>query len=207
MEKWLLSAKRASVNKIEPVLITVLRHGKVEGLAGVLRGASDDALSQEGSMQMERSLGRLECRSYDWVATSPSRRCYDFAIDYAERIDRPLQVIQEFREISFGTWEGLRPDEVGSEEYGAFIKGMSAPPQGEPVAEFHKRVAKAWAEWMNQPCGKRRLLVTHAGVMRALMVELFGLTLQQASQLALPEAACLRISHLEGQLPFLLSLN
>jgi hypothetical protein len=44
-------------------------------------------------------------------------------------------------------------------------------------------------------------------VMRALLMELFSFTPAQAFQIALPEAACLRISWLQGQPPFLLSIN
>jgi hypothetical protein len=38
-------------------------------------------------------------------------------------------------------------------------------------------------------------------------LELFGFTAAQAFQVALPEAASLRISWLHGQPPFLLSIN
>jgi len=40
-----------------------------------------------------------------------------------------------------------------------------------------------------------------------LLIELFGYTPAQAFQIALPEAACLRISLLQGLPPFLLSIN
>ena len=197
------------MNKTEPILITVLRHGKVEGRAGVLRGSNDAVLSEEGVMQMNLALERVESKSFDMVATSPLSRCHDFAALYAKRFGMPLQVIEKFREINFGLWEGLIPGEAACtlDEYRAFLDNRSGPPSGESLSEFRGRVSRGWTEWMLQSCGNNRLLITHAGVMRALLMELFGLIPEQTFQFALPEAACMRISHLEGQVPFLLSLN
>ena len=197
------------MSRSEPVLVTVLRHGNVEGPSGVLRGLCDAALSEEGMMQMNRVLAKLESESFDLVATSPLRRCRDFAIEYAGRIGLPLQVISEFSEIDFGLWEGLMPGEgtCPSDEYRAFKDGKCTPPLGESIAQLRTRVSRRWAEWMAQSAGANRLLVTHAGVMRALLMELFGFAPEQTFRIAFPEAACLRISHLDGQTPFLLSLN
>ncbi len=197
------------MSRSEPVLVTVLRHGNVEGPSGVLRGSCDAALSEEGMMQMNRILAKLESESFDLVATSPLRRCRDFAVDYAGRIGLPLQVVPDFREIDFGLWEGLMPGGAAcpADEYRAFMDGRHAPPLGESISKLRTRVSKGWAEWMAESAGANRLLVTHAGVMRALLMELFGFTPKQTFRIALPEAACLRISHLDGQTPFLLSLN
>lgn len=197
------------MSRSEPVLVTVLRHGNVEGPSGVLRGSCDAALSEEGMMQMNRILAKLESESFDLVATSPLRRCRDFAADYAERIGLPLQVVPEFREIDFGLWEGLMPGGAAcpADEYRAFMDGRHAPPLGESISQLRTRVSRGWAEWMAQSGGAHRLLVTHAGVMRALLMELFGFAPEQTFRIAFPEAACLRISHLDGQTPFLLSLN
>lgn len=197
------------MSRSEPVLVTVLRHGNVKGPSGVLRGSCDAALSNEGIKQMSRVLAKLESKSFDLVATSPLRRCRDFAVDYTGRIGLPLQVVPEFREIDFGLWEGLMPGGAAcpADEYRAFMDGGYTPPLGESISQLRTRVSRGWAEWMAQSGGTHRLLVTHAGVMRALLMELFGFAPEQTFRIAFPEAACLRISHLEGQTPFLLSLN
>jgi broad specificity phosphatase PhoE len=192
--------------------VTVLRHGAVAGRAHVFRGALDDPLSAQGMEQMQQALGRFSPSVFDMVATSPLRRCHEFAAAYAAHHRVSLQVLPQFSELAFGEWEGLTPDEAAArhpDECRAFraTHGEHAPPNGESLAQLRARTNQGWDEWLAQDGGINRLLVTHAGVMRALLMELFGFTAAQAFQVALPEAASLRISWLHGQPPFLLSIN
>lgn len=200
------------MNKTDPVMVTVLRHGAVAGRAHVFRGTLDEPLSAQGMQQMWQSLARCPAANFDTVATSPLKRCHEFAAVCAAQQCLPLQVLPSFGELAFGDWEGLTPDEASARhpaEYRAFraSHGEYAPPNGEALAQFRKRVARGWNEWLVQDAGMNRLLITHAGVMRAVLMELFGYTPAQAFQIALPEAACLRISCLQGLPPFLLSIN
>jgi alpha-ribazole phosphatase len=196
----------------EPIVVTILRHGAVQGRAHILRGALDDALSAQGVVQMQQALLHYPNEKFDAIATSPLRRCHDFATTLAEQHGAPLQVISEFRELSFGDWEGLTPDEAAVRDPDAQQKfresyGVYPPPNGESLTALRARVAQGWQHWMSQDIGANRLLVTHAGVMRALLMELFAFTPAQVFQIALPEAACVRVSHLHGHAPFLLSVN
>lgn len=200
------------MNRADPVLVTVLRHGAVAGRAHVFRGALDDPLSAQGMEQMQQALGRFSPFVFDAVATSPLKRCHEFAAAYAAHHGVPLQVLPQFSELAFGDWEGLSPEEAAilhPAECHAFqsTHGAHAPPNGESLAQLRARTSRGWHEWLGQESGTNRLLVTHAGVMRALLMELFGFTAAQAFQVALPEAASLRISWLHGQSPFLLSIN
>lgn len=200
------------MNKTDPIIVTVLRHGAVEGRAHVFRGALNDPLSAQGVMQMQQALVRSAASDFDVVATSPLKRCQEFATAYVTQHRLPLRVLPHFSELAFGDWEGLTPAEVAARNPAEFqvfsaTHGEHAPPGGESLAQFRARIGLGWHEWMVRDDGSNRLLITHAGVMRALLMELFGFTPAQAFQIALPEAACLRISWLHGQLPFLLSIN
>lgn len=200
------------MNKTEPIVVTVLRHGAVAGRAHVFRGALNEPLSVRGIEQMQQALVRSSATIFDVVATSPLKRCHEFAAVYAAQHQVSLQVLPPFSELAFGNWEGLTVDEVAAldpAEYQAFraTHGEHAPPNGESLAQFRTRINLGWHEWLARDDGTKRLLITHAGVMRALLMELFGFTPKQAFQIALPEAACLRISWLHGQPPFLLSIN
>jgi len=203
--------------RLAPIVITILRHGEVDGRAQVFRGASDEGLTKKGSAQMQAALTHAltlapRARAFDTVASSPLRRCHEFAAHYAQQHALPLQVLPCFSELNFGDWEGLTPAEAAVQnphEYEQFSSsyGITPPPNGETLTEFRARIAHGWHDWLHQDLGGQRLLITHAGVMRGLLMELFGFTPAQAFQIALPEAACLRISHLHGHAPFLLSLN
>jgi broad specificity phosphatase PhoE len=207
------------VSNTSPIVITILRHGEVDGRAHIFRGASEEVLTLRGVAQMEavllRSLTPFHSqreREFDAIASSPLRRCHEFAASYAQQNNLPVQVLGCFSELNFGDWEGLTPSEAAARnpnEYAAFSasNGVCAPPNGEALAAFHARIAQGWHDWLQQDLGAQRLLITHAGVMRGLLMELFNFTPAQAFQIALPDASCLRISHLHGQPPFLLSLN
>lgn len=200
------------MSRTEPIVVTVLRHGAVAGRAHVFRGMLDEPLSPHGMEQMQQAIARGPATVFDTVATSPLKRCHEFAAAYAAQRCLPLQVLPPLSELAFGDWEGLAPDEAEARhpvEYRAFhaTHGEHAPPNGESLAQFRARVGLGWRDWLALDDGANRLLVTHAGVMRALLMELFGFTPAQAFQIALPEAACLRISWLHGQPPFLLSIN
>lgn len=191
-------------------LVTVLRHGAVAGRSNVLRGALDEPLSAEGRVALEATARRLAAPAYSRMVCSPLRRCREFAQDYALELGVALAVLPALREISFGEWEGLSPAEVEArdgERYRRFRQGESAAPGGESLAELRARVLPAWQALLADSAGGHVLLVTHAGVMRALLVGLFGLPPERLAQIALPPAAHLRISHLPGAAPVLLNLG
>jgi alpha-ribazole phosphatase len=189
-------------------IVTVLRHGAVDGPAFVYRGRLDDPLSDLGWRQMEAVGAGLPALHV--IATSPLRRCRDFAQHLADRHGLPLQVSAAFQEIDFGEWEGLTPEQVASRDptrHRLFRAGIMAAPGGEALADLRHRVGIAWETWLADSTGGHRLLLTHAGVMRALLVDLLGLPAAHGYRIALPEAASFQVSLLAGEAPILLALN
>lgn len=194
------------------VRVSVLRHGAVAGRPHVMRGDQDDPLSVEGRSAMEGVLDRLAMPPVDAVASSPRCRCLDFARAWAQARGLPLNVVDGFRERAFGAWEGLTPQEAATRDPDRFRRfqasaGVEAPPGGEGVEALRLRVRSAWDAWLADAGGGHRLLVTHAGVMRALLMELAGLSPDHAWRIALPEAASFQVSVLTGHPPVLLNLN
>lgn len=193
-------------------LVTVLRHGAVAGRQHIYRGALDDGMTQLGVQQLHAATARLATPPFDAIACSPYRRCLEFARAYAEETGAPLAVVEAFREMAFGAWEGRTPDEAAEmdpEMHTLFraSAGSVAPPGGETVMRFQARVAAGWDAWLTNATGGHRLLVTHAGVMRVLLMSLLGMPHSHAYRVALPEAASFRVSILAGEAPVLLSLN
>lgn len=193
-------------------LVTVLRHGAVDGRPHVYRGADDAAMTPAGLQQVRMLADRLAIPPFDRIASSPYRRCLALARAHADAGGAALEVIEAFRERSFGAWEGLTPAQAAladPERQRLFqaSAGTLAPPGGESVAQLRARVEAGWTTWLHAAGGGHRLLVTHAGVMRALLMHLLGLPATHAYRIALPEAAYFQVSILAGEAPVLLRLN
>lgn len=197
---------------IQPTLVTVLRHGQVNGRPFVYRGALDDPMTEQGAAILLRTAQRLASPAFDRIASSPLVRCLDFAEPYAMERKLPLDVLDSMREMHFGAWEGLTPEEAARldpphHELFRGTAGKVGAPEGESVTDLRKRVSRGWEDWLADAKGGHRLLVTHAGVMRALLMELIGLDPAHAYRIALPEAAHFQVSVLPGAAPVLLNLN
>jgi alpha-ribazole phosphatase len=101
------------------------------------------------------------------VITSPLRR----ARRLAEALDPLARSDARLAEIDFGEWEGRAWNEIGRDAIDAWaadIVGFT-PPGGESVADLQGRAiefAETLAATLAGPCVA---LVTHAGVLRALL--------------------------------------
>jgi broad specificity phosphatase PhoE len=67
-------------------------------------------------------------------------------------------------------------------------------------------VREGFAAWTSSRRG-HALIVTHAGVIRALLADCLGLAPTRLARIALAPAATCRLSLLEGEPPCLLALN
>jgi len=115
------------------------------------------------------------------VWSSPLQRCRTLAeaLHAAPHIDARLM------EMDFGTWEGRPWDEIARAELDAWAADIDgyAPPGGEAPRQLQQRVLACVDEL---PAGAH-LLVTHAGVIRALLAAAAGETLAAALQRPAPD--------------------
>jgi alpha-ribazole phosphatase len=157
-------------------LVDLIRHGEPRG-GERYRGdgrtsGRDDPLSERGWEQMRWALG--DACPWHQVVSSPLRRCREMAAELAGRHGLPLAIDPELREIGMGTWEGRTHAEVAAEEPEPF-RAVQAdplghrPPHGEPLEAFVARVGAAYDRLVSVHPGRHLLLVSHAGVMRALV--------------------------------------
>lgn len=106
------------------------------------------------------------------VISSDLPRCAELARGLAAHWDCALQLDADLRELSFGAWEGRSYDALAREDaqrWEAWCADWKtlAPPGGETLAALEARVCRSLAR--HRP-DTRTLLVTHAGVLRALEV-------------------------------------
>ena len=173
------------------MLVTLLRHGDVEGRAQVLRGRSDPKLSAHGLAQLEQAFAGMQ-PEVTCVVSSPLRRCCEFAHAIAQRRHIPLHIIDALREIDFGDWEDRTLQEVELRDPACFAQFKNdtqhwCPPNGESYALFRTRVRDG-LEQLRAIHTRHLLVVTHGGVIRALLAELLQLTPASAARFGIPLA-------------------
>ncbi|BCB28059.1 hypothetical protein SKTS_29450 [Sulfurimicrobium lacus] len=176
-------------------LIDLLRHGEPEG--GVrFRGHSDNLLSSAGWAQMRAAAA--SAGGWEVIATSPLRRCADFAAELAARYSLPVEMEARLKEIGFGVWEGLTAEQVAARDPDALERfwrdpAQHTPPGGEPLADFEARVAACWNDLLQRHAGKRILLVCHGGVIRLILAQLLQMPRSHLFRLSVPFAAACRV--------------
>jgi len=175
--------------------IDLLRHGEPVG-GSRYRGQRDDPLTDNGWQQMWDAVSTAS----DWqrIVTSPLQRCRVFAEVLAEQRELPVHLEPRFSEVGFGDWEGrtraelerLIPGQVSrfyQDPYG------NRPPGAEPLDVFTTRVATAFKEIVAQFGGESLLIITHAGVIRAIMAHILDVPAASMYRIYVANAGMSRI--------------
>lgn len=158
-------------------VVDLIRHGEPVG-GHIYRGHTiDDPLSEKGWAQMRAAVEGIA--GWDVIVSSPLLRCRAFAEELAARLSIPLEIEAQFKEVGFGMREGLTPDEViatrGSEYVSFYSDPVSMRPEGaEDLDAFIARVSNAYDALIARYAGKCVLVVSHAGVMRAVIAHVLG---------------------------------
>lgn len=205
MQIWQRSPKQVFLLVSElssTTTIDLLRHGDVEG-GRKYRGQLDDPLSELGWEQLRTTTKKKQ--NWQHIITSPLQRCSAFAEELAKTHSLPLHIEPEYKEISFGLWEGKTADELLSSEPSAIKQYWNdpintIPPQGEGLLAFEKRILDGWNNMLKEFQGSHILLISHAGVMRIILCHILNMPLTELFKLdiALAKASRIQIEQTEG---------
>jgi alpha-ribazole phosphatase len=179
-------------------VVDLLRHGEVVG-GQCFRGSTDDPLTDGGWQAMISAADSLV--PWDMIITSPLMRCQQVAEILSKKHSAPLRIDPSFREICFGEWEGLTAEQIMQSDplrLKQFWQNpeVYSPPGGEKTVDFQKRVLTAWSELVGSVNGSHQLLITHGGVIRAILADILGLSLAATFSLEVSWASITRI-HLQ----------
>lgn len=160
--------------------IDVIRHGEPRGGRRYRGYGIDDPLTETGWQQMWSAIP--DNPQWDLVVSSPLSRCLEFSQALSEKIGIPCIIDDNMKEIGFGAWEGLTPDEITAKDNNALVRFYQDPvnnrPEGaEPLKTFSARVWDAYQSIAGQHSGKHILIVAHAGVARAIVANVLQMSL------------------------------
>ena len=108
--------------------------------------------------------------------------------------------MDDLRELSLGQWEGFTVEEIRSrpgDPYARWVRDpvRCPPPGGEPLAEVQARVLRAMADIATaHPDGEDVLVVSHGGVISALLAHWLGLPLSSIWRLAIANCSLSEVS-------------
>jgi alpha-ribazole phosphatase len=180
------------------MIIIAVRHTSVTFPKEICYGQTDIELASTYEVERNEVAQKLSCENYQALYSSPLKRCQKLA----ESISKEIPVIYDSRlmELNFGKWEGQNWDDIIKTEEAKswFNDWINTPcPQGESYQQLISRVQEFIQQIKALHNNKNVLIVTHGGIIRALISILsdiepkktFGLKIDFGSitKLKLPE--------------------
>jgi broad specificity phosphatase PhoE len=142
--------------------ILLARHGETDwNRDGRYQGWADPPLNETGRAQARVLAEQLRTTPFDAVYSSDLRRAHETAEIVAATHGLDLVADTGLREIDVGSWSGLTREEIEERFRGE-------RPDGESREEHTARVLGAVERIARANPGRRILVVTHGGTMRAL---------------------------------------
>jgi len=190
-----------------------MRHGEPQGGSRYRGHDIDDPLSEKGWLQMRSAIA--DHASWDEIISSPLIRCRDFAEELSKKIDKPLSIEPQFKEVGFGVWEGKNKTQIieeNKQEFDAFYSDpvKNRPSGAEPLGDFISRVISAYEKVVQSHVDQHILIVAHAGVIRAIIAHVLHASPADLYRIKVDNASISRIRHskhdaevefINGQLP------
>jgi len=194
--------------------LLIARHGATANNAQArYTGQSDAGLSALGAAQAEALAERLAGEHLDAIVSSDLARARATAESIAARhAGMPLRLDADLREVALGAWEGHTAAEAAALHPDAYARWQAdavdvAPPGGETVRAFQRRVVRALDRWRAEYPDGSVLWVTHGGVLGVLLCHLLGMDLARRGQFRRDNAALTELELHTAGYAILMRLN
>ena len=157
--------------------IYLIRHTQTDTPKGLCYGQSDVPLLESFLDEARDILKKLP--ESDIVFSSPLSRCTRLANSICDDVILDSRLL----EVNFGNWENTPFADIEPEALRHWTKDFVTltPPNGESFTELCQRVESFWHDVI-QLKHKCIFIVTHAGVIRALLAVILQLPLAHAFQ-------------------------
>jgi len=164
--------------------LLLIRHGEtIWNRERRFQGVMDIPLSEKGREEARQLAAFLGDKHLDAIYSSHLSRALDTAKAVAAYHDLEVQAVEDLSEINVGEWAGLgweeiweRWPELGRQWY-ANPPESPPPPGGEYYPDFQKRCMAALEKIAAAHSDTDQVaVVSHGGVIRALMNQLLGLS-------------------------------
>ena len=169
------------------VRLILIRHGETDySSESRYCGYSDPPLNKKGIWQVERLAERLKRLNADKVYSSDSKRAAKTAKIIFK--DKSIEESQDFREINFGIFEGLKYEEIIKKYPKLYRTWLNNPtmvkiPEGEALKDLSRRVRKRLSLILPQHKDGKIALVTHSGPIKVILCDTLKFSLEEFWQI------------------------
>lgn len=174
------------------MILYVVRHGETQfNVEKRYVGQTDVPLNERGIEQAKELAKKLAEEPFDLIVTSSLLRARMTAEQVAEyHKEIPFLVMDEFREVCVGVYEGLTREEVQGRYPELWARKCTrqvddAPTCGETARQVDTRVAKGIAELKELYPDKKVLLVCHGFVSRTINRQMRGISFEEMHEFSL----------------------
>ena len=174
----------------------IVRHGETnENKEGIVQGSIQGTLSPLGKDQVRKLALRLKNEKIDEIHSSDLARALDTAQEIAKyHPGLQVNVNPLLRERCHGIFEGKKTNAISQEEFNKYFNTLEGkPPGGESWIEVGKRVECFLHQIVHKNSNKTVLLVTHGGVIIALLCILTGTLSKDAEKFHKQHNTCVNI--------------
>lgn len=148
-----------------PTRILLVRHGETDWNAEQRwQGQTDTPLNERGRDQALQLAEEMAGERVDAVYSSDLVRAHETARIVAGRLGLDVTVVPGLRERQFGSWEGMRDEEVEHR-----FPGLGSAPDAEPREDMAGRVWESIEAIARTHPGQTVLVVAHGGPIRAIL--------------------------------------
>ena len=182
----------------------LIRHGHTKATEeGKLYTDPNAPLTERGHEQAEALAGWLCKQPTEIILTSPSNRVRSTADIIARAADRQALVVNGLDEWHVGDWEGKSYWEIKAAEPQLYQHWSddpihNAPPGGESIVDLGKRVERQLQEMIATHLGKRIALVTHAGIVRGILLYALGIPVENFWRISVPTGSVSKVDFSEN---------
>jgi alpha-ribazole phosphatase len=162
--------------------VYVIRHTRVAVESGVCYGQTDVSLAASFEAECVEVQEKLPTSPKILVWSSPLQRCRTLAEHLATG---KIQLDARLMEMDFGSWEQQRWDEIDDVRLKEWMADFVDQPcsGGESFQDLYQRVVAFWHDFVSKTTTDA-LIVTHGGVIRALLAYLLAIPLKHVMRLS-----------------------
>lgn len=187
--------------------LTLVRHTSLNISSNICYGQSDIDVSIKFDEELRVLREKLLNKEFDAIYSSPLQRCHKLALalstDETLNIsERTIVLDERLKELHFGDWELSSWDDIPRDTFDTWAKDYAnlAPPKGETFSQLHIRAKSFVDDVSNHSQDKNILVITHGGLIRALIAEVLQIPLKRLFRMTIDYASLTQLEF-KGEVP------